>query len=141
MKVNFTIFFLIIININLFASFIKKENIIIDSRTNLMWQDDSDAKNNNRIWRQALKYCENLTLGGYTNWRLPNVIELASIVDNNKHNPSTHRIFENVISDNYWSSTSASSYASYAWAIEFYLGRHSWESKPSLQYIRCVRSN
>ena len=32
-------------------------------------------------WEQALSYCENLSLGGRDDWRLPTAKELQSIVD------------------------------------------------------------
>jgi Protein of unknown function (DUF1566) len=32
-------------------------------------------------WQQALAWCEDLTLAGHDDWRLPNAKELPSIVD------------------------------------------------------------
>lgn len=52
---------------------------VTDRASGLQWQrDDSGAGMN---WADALAYCENLSLGGYDDWRLPNVKELQSIVD------------------------------------------------------------
>ena len=55
------------------------DGTINDNATGLMWQkaDDGIA----RDWENALSYAENLTLGNYSDWRLPNAKELQSIVD------------------------------------------------------------
>ncbi len=55
------------------------DGTITDSATGLMWQQADDGIS--RDWENALASAENLNLGGYTDWRLPNVKELQSIVD------------------------------------------------------------
>ena len=52
---------------------------ITDNATGLMWQKTDDGLA--RDWENALSYAENLELGGYTDWRLPNAKELQSLVD------------------------------------------------------------
>jgi hypothetical protein len=52
---------------------------VTDNATGLTWtQSDSGAGMN---WEAALNYCEALEAGGSTDWRLPGVKELQSIVD------------------------------------------------------------
>jgi len=52
---------------------------ITDHATGLMWtQFDSDSA---MTWEDALSYAENLECAGHSDWRLPNVKELQSIVD------------------------------------------------------------
>jgi hypothetical protein len=52
---------------------------ITDNATGLMWmQNDNGA---GLLWKDALSYAENLTYAGYSDWRLPDVKELQSIVD------------------------------------------------------------
>ncbi len=55
------------------------DGTISDLATGLMWQkaDDGISKD----WSTSLSYAENLTLGGKSDWRLPNAKELQSIVD------------------------------------------------------------
>jgi len=52
---------------------------ITDSATNLMWHKNDNAVATN--WQSAINYCENSTLAGYDDWKLPDVKELQSIVD------------------------------------------------------------
>jgi len=37
---------------------------------------------------EALLYCEDLNLGGYTDWRFPTMRELTGIVDYGRYNPA-----------------------------------------------------
>ncbi|HOJ04597.1 MAG TPA: DUF1566 domain-containing protein [Bacteroidota bacterium] len=52
---------------------------ITDNATGLMWQQSDDGVA--RDWEHALEYAEQATLAGYTDWRLPDIKELQSIVD------------------------------------------------------------
>ncbi|MGD9576766.1 MAG: DUF1566 domain-containing protein [Syntrophorhabdus sp.] len=52
---------------------------VSDRATGLTWQKADSNKGMN--WGEALQYAENLTLGGHSDWRLPNAKELQSIVD------------------------------------------------------------
>ncbi|MBA7494398.1 hypothetical protein ES702_04973 [subsurface metagenome] len=63
---------------------------ITDMSTGLMWEvkDDGDGTpnyenphdaDNTYNWEDALSLCENLTLAGYDDWRLPNINELLSL--------------------------------------------------------------
>jgi hypothetical protein len=58
------------------------DNTVSDLATGLMWQQTDDGEKRN--WGDALKYAENLELAGHTDWRLPNVKELESIVQYGK---------------------------------------------------------
>lgn len=51
---------------------------VTDRATGLVWQKKDGGKHK---WEQALEYCENLELGGRTDWRLPSAKELQSLVD------------------------------------------------------------
>ena len=59
---------------------------VLDTRTNLMWS----AKDNgsNIKWPDARRYCENYRGGGYTDWRMPTLDELASLYDSSKSRPA-----------------------------------------------------
>ena len=67
--------------------FVNNNNgTISDKATGLMWTQTDSGKGLN--WQQALKYAEDSTFAGYSDWRLPNVKELQSIVDY-KRSPNT----------------------------------------------------
>ncbi len=55
------------------------DGTITDHATGLMWQQADSVTG--MTWEEALACAENLELGGYRDWRLPNAKELQSIVD------------------------------------------------------------
>lgn len=55
------------------------DGTITDTETGLMWAQADNGQG--LTWQEALSYSENATLAGYSDWRLPNVKELQSIVD------------------------------------------------------------
>jgi hypothetical protein len=51
----------------------------IDPSNNLMWAaQDSDKRMG---WHKAVKYCQKLRSQGYSDWRLPSITELVSLVN------------------------------------------------------------
>lgn len=52
---------------------------ITDNATSLMWMQDDSGEGMN--WESALNYSENHEFAGHSDWRLPNVKELQSIID------------------------------------------------------------
>ena len=114
--------------------------VVLDTTTNLIWQDDADAKTLTKSWVDAIGYCEALTLGGKSDWRLPNFNELYALADRSKVNPAISDRFVNVASSFYWSSTTYVSYSDYAWSVRFYNGVGDGSNKTGSYYVRCVRS-
>jgi TolB-like protein len=63
--------------------FIAYDNgTVLDTRTNLMWAAKDNGTDIN--WQGAKNYCENFTGGGYTDWRMPTIKELAGLYDPSK---------------------------------------------------------
>jgi len=58
-----------------------RNEVVIDSTTNLMWQDNKDVVLSNFTWGIAAKYCQRLNFAGYKDWRLPTISELVTIND------------------------------------------------------------
>lgn len=102
--------------------------------TNLMWQDNQvvNTKQYFLPWKRAIQTCEDLTLAGYDDWRLPNINELNSIVYN--------KAIKNGYSEEYaWSSTTDAEKHNNVWTLRN--GTHQdWNVKTYEHAFRCVRS-
>jgi hypothetical protein len=61
----------------------------IDPSTGLMWATKDNGKDVS--WRGAVKYCRNLRLAGYSDWRLANMFELQPIFDKTVNAPGLTR--------------------------------------------------
>lgn len=98
---------------------------IYDQATGLEWQK-RDHTDNLLTWAQALGYCEDLNLAGYRDWRLPNKLELRSIVEHSRTDPPVINDLFNCQSSWYWSSTSTNlenqDIYGAAWLIHFLNG-------------------
>lgn len=104
----------------------------------LMWQDDEDAKTVQKKWDDAQRYCNNLQLLGFNDWRLPTIQELESIVDRSRK-PAIKEEFKSTSSNFYWSATADEHYKYDAWIVGFFDGGVSNSSKYYDYYVRCVR--
>jgi len=121
------------------AKFIRSGDIVVDSISLLEWQDNATPVK--KSWKDAIDYCENLSLSGNNDWRLPNINELLSIVDDSKYNPAINSAFLNFTSSRYWSSTAFIYYSFTAWYVNFNYGSSdSYSNKTNEFYIRCVRA-
>ncbi len=118
--------------------------VVKDNKSGLYWQDEYSTSVPNINWENAIEYCENLSLGTYDDWRLPNFNELYSIADRSKYSPSINtNAFKEVIPHHYWSSTTIEDKKSYAWSVNFYYGygdSGDWQIKSETNRVRCVRS-
>jgi len=111
---------------------------VTDNFTKLVWQQQDDGQA--RGGEEAKGYCDASTLGGFSDWRLPTVQELVSLVDHSVWNPAIDDgVFPGTVIPSttgqflYWSSTSN-------WLVDFYYG-HVYSSKSNYYVrVRCVRS-
>jgi len=120
------------------ADFIKEGDIVKDSVTKLEWQDDNIT--DTMEWQEAIEYCESLELGGYSDWRLPNINELKTIMDRSRYNPAIVSAFEHTSSGIYWSSTTNENRHEEAWYVLFEGGGVDNGYKFNDLYVRCVRA-
>ena len=94
-------------------------------------------------WSGAIKKCQALATAGYagyTDWRLPNIKELFSIVVEQGSAPFINQTyFPNTVSNYYWSSTTYPNSTTSAFAVYFYNGYAYTNGKTNAYYIRCVR--
>ncbi len=134
--------------------FLDKKNIngdyvVVDANHSLMWQQSTaDTDGDGQVcyidkvtWEQARTYCNNLSLAGYTDWRLPTLFELLSIVSpRGQGNPVINACCFKCRICSYWSSTTVKGQDDYAWEVYFYNGNAYWAQKTSRRYVLCVRS-
>jgi hypothetical protein len=111
---------------------------ITDMITKLVWQKHDQGAT--VVWEEAIKLCEELILGGFFDWRLPNVKELRSIVDSGTYAPAAFTVyFPGTWTDSYWSSTTYVASPSSAWLVNFWHGEVDASSKGNAFFVRCVR--
>jgi hypothetical protein len=138
------------------ARFVDNQNCTVtDTCTGLVWlkdtadvNEDGQTNMNNgsdaAVWCGALAYCENLSFAGHDDWRLPNIVELRSLVGDGQIEPAIDPIF-GAVSAFYWSSTSVDCSPTRAWGVDFGPGEllstiKTGGAGDSDGYIRAVRS-
>lgn len=113
---------------------------ITDNVTHLVWQKDADDIT--RTWADANSYCSGLTLGGLTGWRLPELVELQSImdlsVDTSNGAPAVNPLFTGTKADVYWTSTPDADSTANAWILNFSTTEDDVADKATPHYTLCV---
>jgi hypothetical protein len=111
-------------------------------------------------WDQAVEACSNLNFDGRSDWRLPNIRELQSILFYHHYSAGydnisqvLEEVFPNVVSRSdmetikissvqYWSSTLHANTSDFAWFADFFHGNAVWGRRTTddqkLLYVRCV---
>jgi hypothetical protein len=114
------------------------DGTVTDAITGLMWQRAVSATM--YAWAQAVAYCPTLTLAGHSDWRLPSLIELYSIVDAGQINPSINgAYFPSTPADYFWSSSPVVGSSSNAWYVTFGYGSTGNNAVSTISNVRCVR--
>jgi len=118
------------------------KEVVIDKVTGLMWQDNSEAATTNKQWDDAKSYCDNLTLAGYNDWRMPNIRELKNILNRGASNSVIDNKFTNTYAGVYYSSSEVINSANNnIWCVSFSRGNDTWYNKSYYLQVRCVRNN
>jgi hypothetical protein len=91
--------------------------------------------------RYAAEYCAASRLGGFSDWRLPTVLELISLVDFTQWYPAIDGLaFPDTPYEVFWSSTRKATRPDLAWQVAFSYGT-TWSAfidQPA--HVRCVRT-
>ena len=142
-----------------------------DPDSSLTWSSLKSYKNDGTTygltWDEAVSYCNNLSEGGSSNWRLPNIDELRTLIQNC---PGTVTGGECGVTDSclsssecyisacsgcdydstgrhsklgdtywFWSSSVLSDNSGFAWSVAFFTGGVCKISKGDTYSVRCVR--
>ena len=126
--------------------------VVADAATGLMWQGCAAGETGvactgspaSMTWQEALDYCQDSMWAGFSDWYLPNVVELLSIVDDRVSAPSLDSdAFPGAVvpGGQVWSSTSCADHWDLAWHVEFASGGVGGSDKRSSagDGVRCVR--
>ena len=111
-----------------------------DEETGLVWEKTLETIE--LSWTAARVACADKDVGGRRGWRLPSVIELASLVDPSIRTgptlPPGHP-FTNVEMDAYWSATTIAGNPNSAWLVFFDTGKVLNGFKTIIFHSWCVR--
>jgi len=123
---------------------------VIDLDTGLVWKKCSEGLDGDNCsigtvasydWKSALETASNASYATYTDWRLPNTKELASIAALDRFDPAINiALFPETVSDYYWSSTPSLSDDSQSIVISFHHGYDSDKDRTSVRHVRLVRN-
>ncbi len=101
--------------------FSLQSDVIHDRLTGLVWARHCDLSRGPVDWQQALNAVQKANkegLGGIHDWRLPNINELASLVDCSAHSPALSQDHPFTgMQDGYWSSTTSFFETDWAWVL------------------------
>ena len=128
----------------------REHEAIASTRTGLVWQRADQAP---ATWEAALAACESLVLAGASDWRLPTIKELLTIVDDTRTAPAIDTAaFTGATGARTWSATpvapqvAAGGSCSYAHVIDFATGLRVYGNmgrgtlpSPDTARFRCVR--
>lgn len=129
---------------------IHNDGTVTDNQTGLMWLRCSLGQNwngstcngssRNYDWEEALDAAENASDASYSDWYLPNIKELESIVELACVSPSINEvIFPNSPSNRYWSSSPSITNSQYARELDFDNGNAGSYIKTGVNRIYHVR--
>jgi len=113
--------------------FVVNGNCVADNLTSLMWVKSPGSTS--MTWTGAVSLANGLDLCGYTDWRMPNINELKSLVHSGYNEELcggspclfmkdwlNSKGFSNVTSYYYWSSTTYAEDTNSAWVVNMMYG-------------------
>lgn len=125
------------------------DGTVTDSATGLMWAKCTQGQSVTTCtgsptflnWSEALTAADTATLAGHTDWRLPNINELQSLVETGCFSPSINStLFPGTQRTFYWSSTTYNDIGpNYARGVNFQDGKLGHYTKDNFVPVRLVR--
>ena len=113
--------------------------VVVNRVTGLIWQRNLPEKF--YTFEEAERQCDNLALAGHRDWRLPSRIELVSLLDTTRIQPSIDMAaFPSTPIDWFWTSSLAADSPTAAWYVYFYFGYPKTDDMTNSFSVRCVRT-
>lgn len=113
---------------------------VTDVATGLVWQQQPHIVGLD--YSMAITYCQTLNLASKSDWRLPQIKELTSMIDHRKSSSAHDSAFGVGTQINFWSATPQSNDSTRAWQVDFALGQVILPiNKASVAAVRCVRND
>ncbi|MCX5816527.1 MAG: DUF1566 domain-containing protein [Proteobacteria bacterium] len=123
--------------------FIAYDNgTVLDTGSGLMWAAKDNGSDIN--WQDAMSYCQNYQGGGYTDWRMPTLDELAGLYDADKSRPSAYNRDYNIhvatelIDITHFAPWASETSGSTAANFNFYNGKRNWSQKSNDNITRAL---
>jgi hypothetical protein len=124
---------------------VNGDGTVTDIETGLVWRqclegqsgaDCSSGTANSFTWQEALQHAA----AQGDDWRLPNIKELASIVELRCYDPAINlNIFPNTPSSAVWSGSPDANYSHTAWGVHFLYGNDYGNNRSYSGHVRLVR--
>ena len=112
----------------------------LDDKTGLVWQDNQDVATIEKSYSEAKKYCQNLKLDGFEDWRLPTLREAYTIVDLTRDRPALKNGFDVRLEERFWTDTLfVDNPEKMAWRLSMSYGEAEPYKKARAYRVRCVR--
>jgi hypothetical protein len=112
----------------------------LDRETGLTWEIPDGVP---RSFLGARQQCVDGNIGGAKGWRLPSVVELASLVEPGNSDPALPAGIPVAglpwLRNQYWSATTVADDAEYGWTVHFATGGVQTYRKPLSALAWCVR--
>lgn len=130
--------------------FVAQADQVTDNSTALTWRRCAEGQMWNGVscdgsptlytWAQALQAAQQAAKSSGLPWRLPNVKELSSLLDETRVLPAIDtQAFPGAPGDAFWSATPYAVLSPDAWSVNFALGGVSYQFRDGAQAIRLVR--
>jgi len=134
------------------ARFQVQSDTVVDTRTGLMWQKCQYGLDGNTCesgsvqavnWGEALLQVPVINssgYGGYSDWRLPNIRELSTLIELQCANPAVNRsVFPGAQGVHIWTSSPYHFYTHYSWYVDFANGAPTYDERTASKGLWLVR--
>jgi alpha-tubulin suppressor-like RCC1 family protein len=128
----------------------KGDGTILDKNTGLIWLKNANVSNLPLPFEGAKQYLQEMNSGkkpnfGYTDWRLPTINEIQTMVDKSRYYPAlpVAHPFTSVQNHYYWSSSTGKDVVDYVWIMDIASGEMTMDyvSYCSYKFLWPVRSS